>query len=126
MERRGGQSAAGPEDHQAALVMGNTVRAWTAFYDRFYVRREAQLGVDTMSTWREQLLQRQTAIVQVPVALMQEVQTEQILADFRSANWEEASASETETETSEDEGDICIDCESGEEQEVHASVQVVL
>ena len=66
----------GPADHQAAIVMGNSERAWTVFYDRFYVRREAQLGVDTMKTWRTGLFLKNRASVQVPAALRQEIEAE--------------------------------------------------
>lgn len=87
----------GPADHQAALVMGNTERAWTAFYDRFYTRREAQVGVDTMSTWRKQMLERGRAAVQVPVALREEIEAEPV-----------AEPAESVSSESEDEADIAI------------------
>lgn len=92
----------GPADHQAALVMGNTERAWTAFYDRFYTRREAQVGVDTMSTWRKQILERGKAAVQVPTALRQEIEAVPV-------------AEPAESVSSGDEDDIVISLSSDSE-----------
>lgn len=48
----------GPKDHQAAMAMGNTERAWTEFYDRHYQKRECQAGVEAMAAWRTSMLER--------------------------------------------------------------------
>ena len=78
----------GPEDAQAAMTMGNSVQAWTKFYDKHFRQRECQAGIDTMHTWRNQLLAKQTAQVLVPPLQIEE---------------EESSEDEEEEESSEDE-----------------------
>ena len=98
----------GPADHQAALVMGNSERAWTVFYDRFYQRRESQLGVDTMTTWRTQILQKGTATVQVPAVLRQEIEAEPV-AEPETVESDSESDSESEDV---DDIVICISSDS--------------
>ena len=95
----------GPADHQAALVMGNSERAWTTFYDKFYVRREAQVGVDTMRTWRKEILERGKATVQVPAELRQEIEAEARTTVLAAEN----DSSESE---SEDDVMICLSSDS--------------
>ena len=48
----------GPRDHQAAMAMGNSERAWTAFYDKNYQKRECQAGIQAMAAWRSSMLDR--------------------------------------------------------------------
>lgn len=60
-ERMGLSRAAGPENHQAAMLMGNTVQTWEQHYDKNYAAREAQAGVDAMADWRQDLLGRPDA-----------------------------------------------------------------
>ena len=57
-ERRSLDRADGPEDHQAAMAMGNSEAAWDASYDRMYQRREMQAGVNAMSVWRATMLEK--------------------------------------------------------------------
>ena len=57
-ERRSHDRADGPEDHQAAMAMGNTEAAWDSFYDRMYQSREMQAGVDAMAVWRASMLEK--------------------------------------------------------------------
>ena len=65
-ERRSADKADGPEDFQAAMAMGHSVKAWTKFYDKHYQRRECQAGIDTMNEWRRQLLVKDRADLQTP------------------------------------------------------------
>ena len=67
LERRSSESADGPADHQAAVVMGNSVDAWDAFYDKVYTQREGQAAVDVMGQWRAQLLEKETASLPTPI-----------------------------------------------------------
>ena len=57
-ERMGADRVEGPENHQAAMLMGNTVRTWLKHYDKNYLAREAQAGVDAMGTWRQGMLNK--------------------------------------------------------------------
>lgn len=65
-ERRSANRAEGPEDRQAAMAMGNSIRAWEDFYDRNYQKRECQAGVEVMASWRSQLLIKSNAEVCLP------------------------------------------------------------
>lgn len=58
----------GPLDHQAAMAMGNSERAWTDFYDKHYQRRECQAGIQAMASWRSSMLSRhkQTSVPAMP------------------------------------------------------------
>lgn len=56
-ERRGVQRADGPEDAEAAMIMGNSTRAWDRFYDMRFQRRGAENAVNAMPQWRSQLLE---------------------------------------------------------------------
>ena len=58
-----------PEDHQAALSMGNSVHAWGKFYDRFAFERDTQEGVNLMQNWRSQMLTSSHANVALPLCL---------------------------------------------------------
>lgn len=64
----------GPMNHQAAMAMGNTERAWDDFYDRNYQPRECQAGVDAMVHWRSSMLSkiRQADVPVATVACNQE------------------------------------------------------
>ena len=55
-ERRSADRVPGPEDTQAAMVMGNTTRKWTQSYDLRFKKREFQAGVNAMQSWRAALL----------------------------------------------------------------------
>ena len=81
------------------MTMGNSVAAWTKFYDRHFQRRECQAGIDTMRTWREQLLTQQTATLQLP---------------SHNDNSEPDEKSETESESSELSSSVCSNASSDE------------
>lgn len=72
-ERRGNDRVQGPKDHQAAIVMGNSERAWTDFYDRHYQKRECKAGIQAMSAWRSSIL---TNCCSQPAAVQQAASVE--------------------------------------------------
>ena len=73
MERRSATRAVGPEDSHAALAMGNSVKAWSKFYDKFALRRDSGQGVEMMGDWRLQMLEREVADVPALDAVMRSV-----------------------------------------------------
>lgn len=60
-ERRSRDHAAGPEDPAAAMVMGNSERAWEEAYDLHFQTRDAQAAVVAMGQWRQAMLARAAA-----------------------------------------------------------------
>ena len=72
-ERRSIDSAPGPADRGAAMIMGNSEAMWDRIYDTRFHEREAQHAIDNMASWRQHLLQSQvptnvTSGVDVPSA----------------------------------------------------------
>lgn len=57
-ERRCKAKVSGPEDQQAAMVMGNTIREWDSTYDLRFQRRESQAGINAMDVWRAAMLEK--------------------------------------------------------------------
>ena len=57
-ERRSADRVEGPDDAQAAMIMGNTKREWDGSYDLNFKRRESQEGVDAMTQWRAAMLEK--------------------------------------------------------------------
>ena len=55
-ERLGLQPAAGPQNSQSAMIMGNSVRAWDTHYDLNCNMRECQAAADASSEWRKSML----------------------------------------------------------------------
>ena len=46
----------GPEDRDAAMVMGNSTMAWDRAYDMRFQQRNAAAAVTAMSVWRQGML----------------------------------------------------------------------
>lgn len=64
-ERRSLNRTAGPSDAEAAMVMGNSTRAWDRYYDMRFQRRGAEAAVNAMPGWRQNMLAGQgSAIVE--------------------------------------------------------------
>ena len=61
-ERRSHSAARGPLDHQAAIAMGNSLRAWQDYYDKNYTKRECQAGIEAMFAWRSNMLARSRGV----------------------------------------------------------------
>ena len=57
-ERRGGERAVGPDDEEAAMLMGHSVKAWDKTYDKNFQPRRAQAAVDNMDGWRDAMIAR--------------------------------------------------------------------
>lgn len=55
-ERRSLDRAAGPADADAAMVMGNSTRAWDRYYDLQFQQRGAAAAVSAMTPWRNDML----------------------------------------------------------------------
>ena len=47
---------AGPNDADAAMVMGNSTMAWDRYYDMRFQQRNAAAAVDAMTGWRQGML----------------------------------------------------------------------
>ena len=59
-ERRSLERVAGPADTDAAMVMGNSTRAWDRYYDLRFQQRGAAAAVSAMAPWRSNLLGHQS------------------------------------------------------------------
>ena len=58
-DRSSANPMAGPSDRDASLVMGNSEKAWAAFYQLSrWDGRAAQRAADEMQSWRAALLQQ--------------------------------------------------------------------
>ena len=55
-ERLGLQPVAGPQHSQAAMIMGNSERAWTTHYDLNANMRGCQAAADASGEWRKAML----------------------------------------------------------------------
>ena len=55
-ERRSLNRAQGPADAEAAMVMGNSTRAWVRSYDLRFQRRGAENAVNAMPAWQQDML----------------------------------------------------------------------
>lgn len=55
-ERLSLHPAEGPQNSQAAQIMGNSVKAWRTHYDLNCSMRECQAAADSSSEWRSAML----------------------------------------------------------------------
>ena len=55
-ERRSLNRVQGPNDADAAMVMGNSTNAWDRYYDMRFQQRNAAAAVTAMTGWRQGML----------------------------------------------------------------------
>ena len=48
--------APGPTNEQAAMAMGHSVQAWRNSYDKNFIQRSCQAGVNAMGPWKQHML----------------------------------------------------------------------
>lgn len=53
--------------------MGNSVKAWEQFYDKYAESKHSAEGVQLMQQWRAQMLKQERATIQVPHSLSADI-----------------------------------------------------
>ena len=72
-ERLSLERVEGPENHQAAQVMGNSVDAWNKHYDLACNLRDSQAGVDSTAVWRRNMLAKSLLSMETGVEVLSAV-----------------------------------------------------